>query len=184
MCLSTLVRYLHDFTVYVCYLQMSSIQGGRNVVAAKIIRLSLEKEILFYCGFLNSGTFSYTIYFVIVGKIGRFTGWGLPDYMGDEPPESNQLLTAAYAPIISNQECSSLFWFIQDSHLCTSGKDYVGYCNGDQGGPLVIDGVQVGIIAGGDRACNYDGGDWPTIHVRIGSYLDWIQENSDYKVHE
>ena len=51
------------------------------------------------------------------------------------------------------------------------GKDS---CNGDSGGPLICDGIAVGIISYGDTKC----GDYPAVYTRLAPFTKWI---SDYQ---
>ncbi|KAL7014510.1 hypothetical protein ACKWTF_015975 [Chironomus riparius] len=58
---------------------------------------------------------------------------------------------------------------------------YKGECYGDSGGPLLVNGVQVGIISWGHEPCASP--NRPTVSTAIGHYVDWIQEKigSDVK---
>ncbi|KAG5865338.1 hypothetical protein JTB14_028898 [Gonioctena quinquepunctata] len=110
------------------------------------------------------------------GVSARLSGWGQIEYFNGEYPP--QILGKLDADVISNEECRHTFNFIDSTQMCTSGSKG-GYCTGDQGGPLVIYSMQVGIISGGDVYC---GEQLPTYHTRVGSHLDWIAANSDYVV--
>lgn len=55
----------------------------------------------------------------------------------------------------------------------------VGTCNGDFGGPLVVDDVQVGVGAFGYKEC---GVGKPDVFTRLSEFTDWIKQNSDVDV--
>ncbi|KAJ8972757.1 hypothetical protein NQ314_000049 [Rhamnusium bicolor] len=64
---------------------------------------------------------------------------------------------------------------IKPSHVCTSGAGIVGACTGDSGGPLLVNGVQVGIVSFGFQVCTLG---LPTIYTRVSEFSDWIEENA------
>lgn len=49
----------------------------------------------------------------------------------------------------------------------------VGACHGDEGSPLVIDGVLVGMVQRVPIIC--DNSD-PTVYIRMSKYIDWIHD--------
>ncbi|XP_018565738.1 brachyurin-like [Anoplophora glabripennis] len=116
------------------------------------------------------------------GKEGLTIGWGKTtnDQSGVTPQ-----LRYVVSDILSNDNCKSIDPYgtvIQPTHLCVSGllySDRVGACNGDFGGPLVVDGVQVGISSFGYKDC---GVGKPDVFTRLTEYSDWIRENSDVDV--
>lgn len=60
--------------------------------------------------------------------------------------------------------------FDQATMIC-AGNDRQGTCDGDSGGPLLFDGVQVGITSWGNRDC----GDPPDVFTRVSAYSTWIR---------
>lgn len=51
-----------------------------------------------------------------------------------------------------------------------------GVCNGDSGGALVSEGLQVGITSFNYQSCEAGK---PSVFTRISEFTQWIQENSD-----
>lgn len=49
------------------------------------------------------------------------------------------------------------------------------YFQRDFGGPLVVDGVQVGIAASPTLPCTHKR---PDLFTKVGHYLGWIEENT------
>ncbi|KAK9738389.1 Trypsin [Popillia japonica] len=107
----------------------------------------------------------------------NFTGWGKLDDDGTISPT----LLISTTEIIENRLCNLYFFgIIKESHICTDGYQGQTPCNGDSGGALVINGVQIGIASFGfGLGCNHL---WPGAFTRITSYLEWIQENSDVMI--
>lgn len=56
-----------------------------------------------------------------------------------------------------------------------SGVGSVGVCSGDSGGPLLVDGVQVGVISFGTVDCQLG---LPSVYTGLTEYRDWILENA------
>lgn len=49
-------------------------------------------------------------------------------------------------------------------------------CLGDGGGPLTVDGIQVGVVSFGIEDCEAGS---PDVFVRLTEYTDWLKEHSD-----
>ncbi|QKX64238.1 uncharacterized protein TRUGW13939_11411 [Talaromyces rugulosus] len=101
---------------------------------------------------------------VSVGTLGTITGWGILSSGGSQP---SQLQEAEVAKI-SDKQCQEAYGnitSITSSMHCfeIQGK---GACQGDYGGPVVIHGVQVGIISFG-KGCAND--DYPGVYTKISN---------------
>ncbi|XP_071053254.1 transmembrane protease serine 9-like [Onthophagus taurus] len=94
-------------------------------------------------------------------------------------------LQKANTPLLSYQECYDAFVavtgisdkFDERSNVCTGGLDdgvFEAPCSGDSGGPVVQDGVLVGVVSWG-VSCGMTGA--PSVHTRIASFIDFIQEH-------
>lgn len=69
------------------------------------------------------------------------SGWGRP---ADSINTISPVLREVTSYVVSNFACSLAYMgFIEESHICISGGDGIGTCNGDSGGPLMVNGVLV-----------------------------------------
>nr|XP_022920353.1 chymotrypsin BI-like [Onthophagus taurus] len=104
------------------------------------------------------------------------SGWGK---ISDAESTYTDLLHYVEAPIITNDECKMWYFglFIEETNICASGLNGKSPCNGDSGGALLINNIQVGIASFGvGFGCEVD---FPGAYTRVTSYLKWIEENSD-----
>lgn len=111
------------------------------------------------------------------GDKALMSGWGMTRYNESIP----SILQYAESTILSNKECLDIKPFqkvIRDTHLCLSSRGKVSSCDGDSGGPLVVHNVQVGIVSFTIKECKLSK---PSVFTRISKYLDWIEDNSDWK---
>ncbi|EFX83050.1 hypothetical protein DAPPUDRAFT_240633 [Daphnia pulex] len=99
-------------------------------------------------------------------------GWGATGSSQDESP----VLLKTTIQIRDNKNCSTYYesglpaFFNGSIMLCAAdnaGKKDT--CPGDSGGPILVNGFQVGITSFG-RGC----ASVPGVYVRITAYLDWI----------
>ncbi|XP_050313395.1 brachyurin-like [Anthonomus grandis grandis] len=112
----------------------------------------------------NSGTFA--------GSTATLSGWGRTSDASNAI--ANQLMTVQL-PILTNAVCQQSFGsMIVAQHICTSGQNGRGACNGDSGGPIVVNGLQVGIVSFGNRVCSAG---FPTVYARVSHFMSWIQSN-------
>ena len=113
-------------------------------------------------------------------------GWGKTENGYSEAKWNDNLSKLDHA-YVSNENCTKEWrskvrrtLTVPTSQICATGKQLESdSCNGDSGGPLMalnkISGQMeiIGIISHGVRQCNSKK---PTIHTRVGTYLDWINE--------
>ncbi|XP_056640870.1 serine protease 30-like [Diorhabda sublineata] len=101
---------------------------------------------------------------------GYVTGWGK---LGEQEPMSNQLQVVEL-PVISTQTCSRYYptGFITERMFCAGyiggGKDT---CDGDSGGPIVVAGIQIGIVSWGIICAAPDE---PGAYSKIPELVDYI----------
>ncbi|XP_065345651.1 chymotrypsin-2-like [Cloeon dipterum] len=92
-------------------------------------------------------------------------GWG------QETPNTStvQFLKAATISTIDDSNCSML---TDPANMICAGtsEGNIGHCYGDNGGPLIVDGVQLGIVSY-SIACEST---LPSIFTQVSSYIDWI----------
>jgi len=90
----------------------------------------------------------------------------------DRPPTSNNMLSGI-VKVLDNDFCSSLWNSPQlddEQYMCVNGD--TNACNGDSGGPLLVDGVQVGVVSFGRIGCDPS---YPVLFTRVTRYIDWIR---------
>ncbi|XP_043784377.1 chymotrypsin-2-like [Apis laboriosa] len=104
------------------------------------------------------------------------SGWGK---LSQEGPSTIYLQRVDI--LIANQEYCELMYKkvnynIYETQICaynpTSEK---GSCNGDSGGPLIVNGKLTGLVSWA-MGCALT--DYPTVYTRVVSYLDWIKANA------
>ncbi|XP_066246657.1 brachyurin-like [Euwallacea similis] len=110
-----------------------------------------------------------------LGEEGLVIGWGLP---GDDHTSASPVLRETTNRIISNLACRLAYMgHVVATNICMSGEKKKSTCRGDSGGPLIVDGVQVGITSFGTSAGCEVG--WPPAFTRVSFYIEWINENKD-----
>jgi len=107
------------------------------------------------------------------GSSCTITGWGLAQLDDIQLPDS---LQRAAMTVISNDACTAVWGTarIREEHLCTQ-QTGITACVGDNGGPLVCDGLLTGIFSWGEAYC---ADQFPAVFVRISYQRDWILENT------
>lgn len=103
------------------------------------------------------------------GSAATISGWGAEN----EAESSSDGLKYVEVNIINQAECKSAYGdMITDNMICagSAGKDA---CFGDSGGPMVVGGIQVGIISWG-YGCAVPG--YPGVYSRISALREWIDE--------
>ncbi|XP_067650655.1 chymotrypsin-like serine proteinase [Haliotis asinina] len=100
------------------------------------------------------------------------SGWG--SSAGSE--ELNDTPSKATFPAISNAACVSLWanvpnTLIYPSHVCMMGKSGQAGCHYDNGGPMVCNGVLVGVFSWGESSCD---GKLPTVMTSVPFFHRWI----------
>lgn len=107
------------------------------------------------------------------GKMGTVVGWGYREEFGP----SSSYLEEVEVPIVSFEDCTTSYGVgeITDRMICAGylkagGKDS---CQGDAGGPLLVDKQLVGLVSWG-RGCGRPG--YPTVYTFVGALRQWINE--------
>ena len=106
----------------------------------------------------------------------NFTGWGSTEDRGD----FSSVLQTVDVVYITNDQCNlqlSSYGYesVNEWDMCTF-KFFAGACEGDHGGPLILDRQGVPLLVGiSSRALECGGFLFPTFSMRVSSFVDWIQ---------
>ena len=108
----------------------------------------------------------------VPGGIVTISGWGGTSDFGDIPRK----LQKVQIPVMQQWECKLFYkdYNITDYMLC-AGRAGRSSCHGDSGGPMVYNGVQIGIVSFG-LSCQRP--DYPGIYASVSDLHDWIHKNS------
>ncbi|MBG6068110.1 trypsin-like serine protease [Micromonospora ureilytica] len=108
----------------------------------------------------------------VAGTQAQIAGYGVTA-SDDENPDSR--LRKATVPMRSNEDCNVAGLYLADRMICAgAGTDATpssDTCGGDSGGPLLVNGVQVGITDWGFRPC----GSSPGYYERLSYYNNSIK---------
>ncbi|KAF4521609.1 hypothetical protein B566_EDAN006651 [Ephemera danica] len=106
------------------------------------------------------------------GVLARVSGWGR---VSDSNPDLSPELKFVDLTVVPNLDCENTYGnIIVNSMICLStAGGTAGSCNGDSGGPLTYQGVQIGIVSFG-AAAGCEAG-YPLGYTRVTSFLDWLE---------
>ncbi|KAH8372912.1 hypothetical protein KR009_007884 [Drosophila setifemur] len=108
-----------------------------------------------------------------VGRLATIAGWGYREEWG---PSSHNL-EQAQVPVVSSEQCNEIYGAgeVTERMICAGYVTQGGTdaCQGDTGGPLIVDGQLVGLVSWG-RGCARP--NYPTVYCYVASLMDWIDE--------
>ncbi|KAG8041997.1 hypothetical protein G9C98_007305, partial [Cotesia typhae] len=109
-------------------------------------------------------------------SVAVISGWGTLQEGGKTPV----VLQKTEVFIASQSYCKQVHTDagsnIHETHICAYDPVHeTGPCNGDSGGPLMVDNKLVG-LASWVRGCASTM--YPTVYTRVPSFLDWIEANA------
>lgn len=106
------------------------------------------------------------------GETCYVSGWGRTMAGGELPAtlQEGMMTVITYETCIETWGTGRIDAGLQ---LCAE-EPGVAVCGGDNGGPLVCNGIVAGLFSWGEANCDPT---YPSVFVRISSYYDWIQEN-------
>ncbi|XP_070167530.1 chymotrypsin-1-like [Polyergus mexicanus] len=97
------------------------------------------------------------------------TGWGRLSVGGQIPNNLQQIELKVY----DQNKCRQEHMNVQSSHICTLTKTGEGACHGDSGGPLIADGVQIGIVSFGVPCAR----GYSDVFTRVSAFTKWFEEH-------
>ncbi|XP_018323840.1 chymotrypsin-2-like isoform X2 [Agrilus planipennis] len=109
-----------------------------------------------------------------VGNV-EFPGWG---ELAPLSVTSSQVLHVSQLKLWTFEECSEYFknftdfFYVTQYTICTDGPGSISDCWGDLGGPLLKDGVQIGISSWNFNPC---GEGTPLVFTSTYMFIDWIK---------
>ncbi|CAH1118823.1 unnamed protein product [Phaedon cochleariae] len=116
------------------------------------------------------------------GKSAVVAGWGR-----DQNEEEQQLLHKIDVVVYNDDDCERIWANVTDEtypeysyasnrtiQICAKYPQTIqaGVCHGDSGSPLVVDGVQYGVVSYMQLPCGNK--DYPVVFTKVSAYLDWI----------
>ncbi|KAI4458493.1 polyserase-related [Holotrichia oblita] len=115
------------------------------------------------------------------GVLAKVSGWGdrqqknFPKFNGNS---SDDKLRAVEVPIVEQAECKKRYRShpITDRMICAGYLDIGGKdaCQNDSGGPMVVDGVLVGVVSWGSGCADKN---YPGVYANVANLRDWIKEH-------
>ncbi|OAD54219.1 Trypsin-7, partial [Eufriesea mexicana] len=110
---------------------------------------------------------------VIANDSAIVSGFGTLTYEG----EKTNLLHWVNIEVADQAYCNRMYKnVIHDSQLCAYDPVVIkGHCNGDSGGPLMVNGKLHGIVSWSMDCANIV---YPSVYTRVSSYLNWIKEHA------
>lgn len=107
------------------------------------------------------------------------SGWGMTQPGSGLSRYLRQVNTA----VIADSQCSSTWSFYNSATMICAGANGKDACNGDEGGPLTVNGVAGGNwwtigLTGTPHTCPLSGATFGKgIYVKVSQYITWIQTN-------
>ncbi len=107
------------------------------------------------------------------GQTATVAGWGKTS---DSNVGHSSVLSSVSVPVMSNATCHDVFSIVTAGNGCVDTTGGHGPCNGDSGGPVVVNGIVVGITSFTSSAGCQSG--YPAGYSRVSHFRGWIQSNS------
>lgn len=101
------------------------------------------------------------------------TGWGRTSASGSNTLPS--ILQKASVKVMPRAECA-IYWQATNSvtaRMICAHNEKQSACAGDTGGPVVNNGVLVGLVSWGPSTCVHDM--YPNVYTSVASFRTWIE---------
>ncbi|XP_032521122.2 CLIP domain-containing serine protease HP8-like [Danaus plexippus] len=119
---------------------------------------------------IRENNFEHSVY-------AEIAGWGQNEYSS-----FSEKKLKAKVSVVNLETCKKVYAYgkhvITNNHICAGGERGKDICDGDSGGPLMVQ-VQdkriwmaVGVSSFGPATCGVEG--WPSVFTRVTSYIPWI----------
>eukprot|EP01134_Creolimax_fragrantissima_P006946 CFRG6946T1 len=108
-----------------------------------------------------------------VGQTTTVFGWGVTNVASGATSDT---LKYVNVPILSSRLCESAYYTYQDARMFCAGDWENGgadSCSGDSGGPVIVDGVQVGITSFGSGCADAR---FPGVYSKVSAFADFITQ--------
>ncbi|XP_071637768.1 trypsin-7-like isoform X1 [Temnothorax longispinosus] len=109
------------------------------------------------------------------GSKATVTGWGKTSPNG----ASSKVLRSLTVPVIDQEKCRKVYAryrLVTSNMLCAGGDGEKDTCQGDSGGALVYNGVQIGIVSWGTQCASVG---FPGVYTRVSAIRQWITEQAN-----
>ncbi|XP_055691008.1 chymotrypsin-2-like [Lutzomyia longipalpis] len=139
-----------------------------------IALIELEQPLEFDA-FVDSVRLPSAFVFTQGGQEAQLVGWGLNATVGGVIQTHLQKVDLE---TMTDDECRKLhFDKIHTTNICAGVKGGgKGQCTGDSGGPLLLNGIQVGIVSWSVKPCTI--APYPGVFTEVSHYIDWIRLHS------
>ncbi|KAF7276913.1 hypothetical protein GWI33_009658 [Rhynchophorus ferrugineus] len=115
---------------------------------------------------------------LVPGSTCTITGWGAVSFGGP----AAAVLQRAFVPLISQETCNEYYtaiyqYSVISKNMICAGSPYGGRdaCQLDSGGPLVNNGVLVGVVSWGYQCARPQA---PGVYASVLAYRQWIRETT------
>lgn len=105
------------------------------------------------------------------------SGWGLNATGGVVMTNLQKVDLQVFSAYDCNQLHRST---VHPTNICGGVREGgKGQCSGDSGGPLLVNGVQVGIVSWSVKPCTV--APYPGVYTGVSHYIDWIEKTTGLK---
>ncbi|XP_065336417.1 trypsin-1-like [Cloeon dipterum] len=111
-----------------------------------------------------------------VGSPATVIGWGRISNGGALSDVLKEVVIEVRDQALCQGVYNDIGYDVYDGQICADVPEgNLGSCNGDSGGPLLVDGVVVGLVSWAN-GCATPG--YPTVYNRVAYYRDWITQQT------